>query len=91
MTSSKYEKIFLPTFTSEDKETFHWFFEETAKHATPNFSKEDWWKLWSRAQEGDPTSIRLFVGLFKEKVLPKLDPKFIELIENSDCDFWNEN
>ena len=51
----------------EQANLISFFFEETAKHITPNFSKKDWLDLHKRAHEGDLTSMQMFIALEKEK------------------------
>ena len=51
-------------------------FEEISQKLTPEFSKEDWLKLWERANKGDITSCELFGVLWESKVNPYLRPEF---------------
>ena len=38
-------------------------FEEISQKLTPEFSKEDWLKLWERANKGDITSCEMLAGV----------------------------
>ena len=47
-------------------------FDEISEKLTPNFSKDDWLKLWERTNQGDPISAEMFMRLWQNKVIPNL-------------------
>ena len=57
-------------------------FEDISQRFTPDFSGEDWLKLYERAKQGDPISGEMAMDLWLRKVDPYLKPecqyKFIE-------------
>lgn len=49
-------------------------FDEISEKLTPEFSGEDWLKLFNRANQGDLTSAEMLMELWKKKVNPHLHP-----------------
>tara|TARA_A100001035_G_C27414659_1_gene334517 strand:+ start:229 stop:474 length:246 start_codon:yes stop_codon:yes gene_type:complete len=50
-------------------------FEDISQKFTPEFSGEDWLKLYERAIQGDPISTEMIIELWLRKVDPYLNPE----------------
>ena len=70
----------MKRLNKRDEFLLNWFFEHVQeKGYTPDFSKEDWDRLQKRANEGDITSIQMYISLLN-KVMPLLDPYILKQI-----------
>ena len=50
-------------------------FEEISQKFTPEFSADDWLKLYERSQQGDSISTEIAMELWLRKVDPHLNPE----------------
>lgn len=60
----------------EIEESMPLMFEAIHSELTPDFTAEDWMKLWKRAESGDTTSRQMLCELWKQKVDPYIAEEF---------------
>ena len=58
-------------------------FDDISEKLTPNFSKDDWLKLYERTNQGDPISAEMFMRMWNNKVVPHLNEDFKKMFEGN--------